>query len=114
MKDRNDVSVIENEKIDFICNTSYCRPTANISWYICPQQCQENERKEIYVRTDDTSITNNVGFTSTQSSLELIPDRSKHGWNVFCFARNLDSYLSSNRLTLNITCTYNYDLIGKE
>lgn len=91
------VTVNTGKSITLTCQTDYCNPTANITWF-----------KSSYDITSSSTSTTDVdsdGFVRTTSVLQYTFVREDNGHQVHCTASNSDGQIVTSSLsTLDVRC----------
>lgn len=95
-------TLIDGQVINLICITSYCNPSANITWY--------KSTTAILVTSHSTSTRNiSDGLVRTTSSLQTQVVKMDNGKQVYCTSSNIPGRsINSTVLTLAVLCTYTY------
>ncbi|XP_060594062.1 nephrin-like [Ruditapes philippinarum] len=95
----SNVTVLENNYELFICKTSYSRPTPSVQWLmqIGDKTSPINTASSVEIVSDDK------GYNSTRSQLNISVTREKQGAKIFCNGANgLGSNVVSRKITLHV------------
>ncbi|XP_061188025.1 neuroglian-like [Saccostrea echinata] len=92
------VTIDAGKNIAFTCQTDYCNPAANITWYKSSIQ-----RIDVTSQATYSTVTDSNGLVRTTSFLQYTGVAGDNGQQVYCKAMNKrDQSVTSIRHTLNI------------
>lgn len=83
--------------MNLTCETSYCVPPANITWF----------KSSINIPFSSSTYHKSGDLVRTISSVIITVDKGDNGKLVYCIARNLDrKSVRSSTDALNVMCKY--------
>ncbi|XP_053384649.1 uncharacterized protein LOC123535998 [Mercenaria mercenaria] len=93
-------SIMEGVESLFTCETSACRPAANVSWFKESVNGQSHEITDVIPWTEEA----HGGLAKSISFLEYIPSRNDTGAKLYCTALNILERppVKSDKFTLNV------------
>lgn len=92
------ISVIAGQQMNLTCETSYCNPPANITWYKSLNDITNQSTSKTYIVD---------GLTKTVSVLLSPVVKADNRNQIYCIANNTrNTKVSSSIRTLDVTCKY--------
>ena len=97
------VSVTEGTPRNFVCKTSQGFPRATVTWY---------KQLGSYAAVDlggGSTVEEGGPQVVTKSTLQFTPNRTDHGYRIYCTAYNIDqssTLTSNNKPQLIVNCKY--------
>lgn len=92
------ITVTDGQQLNLTCETSYCFPSANITWH----------KSMVDITSQSTSIiSESKGLKKTTSIMQSKVNRTDNGKQVYCTAINTPPRSKqSNMITLIVHCEY--------